>query len=107
MTASVKATPGPVSRSAQHPPVTPTPHDPSTPVKPKTGPDTVYLRFDDGPSASTPAILEILTRQQATATFVELGIRRAALPHVAVAAVSRIISTLQGRGFRIRRLPGC
>jgi peptidoglycan/xylan/chitin deacetylase (PgdA/CDA1 family) len=40
----------------------------------------VYLTFDDGPSAYTPAILNILRATHSTATFFELGFRQAEHP---------------------------
>jgi peptidoglycan-N-acetylglucosamine deacetylase len=40
----------------------------------------VYLTFDDGPSAYTPAILNILRATHSTATFFELGFRQAEYP---------------------------
>jgi peptidoglycan/xylan/chitin deacetylase (PgdA/CDA1 family) len=40
----------------------------------------VYLTFDDGPSAYTPAILNILRATHSTATFFELGFRQAERP---------------------------
>ncbi len=37
---------------------------------PATDPPTVYLTFDDGPNpAATPALLDVLAREKATATF--------------------------------------
>lgn len=36
-------------------------------------PKTVYLTFDDGPSAVTPKVLEILNRERVKATFFVLG----------------------------------
>jgi len=39
-------------------------------VKPSGGPPTVYLTFDDGPNpTATPALLDVLAREQARATF--------------------------------------
>lgn len=36
----------------------------------ETGPPTIYLTFDDGPNpTATPQLLDVLARQQATATF--------------------------------------
>jgi peptidoglycan-N-acetylglucosamine deacetylase len=43
----------------------------------------VYLTFDDGPSAYTPAILQILRASHSTATFFELGFRQAQYPGAA------------------------
>lgn len=43
----------------------------------------MYLTFDDGPSAYTPAILQILRSTRSTATFFELGIRQAQYPGAA------------------------
>src|SRR5262245_47927611 len=44
------------------------------------------LTFDDGPSESTPEILEILARHNASATFFQCGINVQRLPRVAKAA---------------------
>ncbi|HEY7474891.1 MAG TPA: polysaccharide deacetylase family protein [Vicinamibacterales bacterium] len=39
-------------------------------VKPGGGPPTVYLTYDDGPNpAATPALLDVLARERARATF--------------------------------------
>lgn len=42
-------------------------------TKQKTEQKTVYLTFDDGPSNITPAVLEILRKQNVKATFFVLG----------------------------------
>jgi peptidoglycan/xylan/chitin deacetylase (PgdA/CDA1 family) len=44
---------------------------------------TVYLTFDDGPSIYTPQILQILAATHSSATFFQLGSRRALLPAIA------------------------
>src|SRR5215469_11129473 len=43
----------------------------------------VALTFDDGPSESTPRILEILERHQVPATFFQIGANVERLPAVA------------------------
>ena len=43
----------------------------------------VALTFDDGPSESTPELLEMLDRFAARATFFQCGVNAARLPHVA------------------------
>jgi peptidoglycan/xylan/chitin deacetylase (PgdA/CDA1 family) len=43
----------------------------------------VALTFDDGPSEATPAILEILERHRAPATFVQCGMNVRRLPEIA------------------------
>jgi peptidoglycan/xylan/chitin deacetylase (PgdA/CDA1 family) len=50
---------------------------------PRTSGGTVYLTFDDGPSVYTPLILKVLTQTHSTATFFQLGSRRALLPAIA------------------------
>lgn len=50
------------------------------------GPGTrksIALTFDDGPSESTPDLLEYLEREGVTATFFECGMHVKRLPHVA------------------------
>jgi peptidoglycan-N-acetylglucosamine deacetylase len=47
---------------------------------------SIALTFDDGPSESTEAVLEILARYQAPATFFVCGANIARLPSVATAA---------------------
>ncbi|NGM85530.1 polysaccharide deacetylase family protein [Paenibacillus sp. 7124] len=42
-------------------------------VRTSARPKTVYLTFDDGPSAVTPKVLEILNRERVKATFFVLG----------------------------------
>jgi peptidoglycan-N-acetylglucosamine deacetylase len=44
---------------------------------------TIALTFDDGPSESTPALLEILDRYRAPATFFQIGANVRRLPQVA------------------------
>lgn len=54
---------------------------PSTLAKPRRG--VVYLTFDDGPRPdATPAILAILARNQAKATFFVMGVRAAKYPAI-------------------------
>lgn len=49
----------------------------------------VGLSFDDGPStATTPALIELLSRHDATATFFLTGERAAATPHLVAALVA-------------------
>jgi peptidoglycan/xylan/chitin deacetylase (PgdA/CDA1 family) len=43
----------------------------------------IALTFDDGPSESTPALLELLARHRATATFFQCGANVRRLPQVA------------------------
>jgi len=52
--------PAPSSGGAQQPP-------------PASGEQVVYLTFDDGPSAWTPQILDVLGRYNAKATFYQIG----------------------------------
>ena len=53
----------------------------STRAKPRRG--VVYLTFDDGPRPdATPAILAILARNQAKATFFVMGVRAAKYPAI-------------------------
>lgn len=53
----------------------------------------IALTFDDGPSESTPALLELLARHNARATFFVCGQNAARLPHVlrAIAAAGHEI----------------
>src|SRR5215469_4233965 len=44
------------------------------------------LTFDDGPSESTPALLELLARDNVPATFFQCGANIDRLPHIARAA---------------------
>jgi peptidoglycan-N-acetylglucosamine deacetylase len=44
---------------------------------------TIALTFDDGPSESTPELLEILARHRAPATFFQIGANVRRLPQVA------------------------
>lgn len=48
-----------------------------------TGPPRVALTFDDGPSESTPAVLETLARHGARATFFQVGSNARRLPEIA------------------------
>ncbi|WP_127610008.1 MULTISPECIES: polysaccharide deacetylase [Paenibacillus] len=48
---------------------------------------TVYLTFDDGPSAFTPQVLDVLKEEEVRATFFVLGEQAEARPHV----VKRIV----------------
>jgi peptidoglycan-N-acetylglucosamine deacetylase len=75
----------------------------------------IALTFDDGPSESTPALLEILARYGAPATFFEIGANVRRLPNVAreVAAAGHDIGNhthshpllaLQSPGFIHREL---
>jgi peptidoglycan/xylan/chitin deacetylase (PgdA/CDA1 family) len=75
----------------------------------------IALTFDDGPSESTPALLEILARYHAPATFFECGFHVRRLPSVAreVAAAGHEIGNhtdshpllaLQSPGFIYREL---
>lgn len=50
----------------------PPPPVPTRPVPPPSGP-VVHLTFDDGPAAATPAMLDLLRRHGARATFFVLG----------------------------------
>jgi peptidoglycan/xylan/chitin deacetylase (PgdA/CDA1 family) len=62
-----------VVSSTQQPAATPS-TTPSTPTHPVAGSKVVYFTFDDGPDpAWTPQILDILARNDAKATFFELG----------------------------------
>lgn len=49
---------------------------------------SVALTFDDGPSESTPALLDTLARHQARATFFMCGANVLRLPHLAQRAVA-------------------
>jgi peptidoglycan-N-acetylglucosamine deacetylase len=48
----------------------------------------VALTFDDGPSESTPALLELLARHGARATFFQVGVHVRRLPDVARAVLA-------------------
>ncbi|SPE33020.1 Polysaccharide deacetylase [Candidatus Sulfopaludibacter sp. SbA3] len=48
-----------------------------------TGRRAIALTFDDGPSESTPAILEILARHNVPATFFQIGVNVERLPAIA------------------------
>jgi peptidoglycan-N-acetylglucosamine deacetylase len=82
---SPKRPTAPLSRAAQPQPrlkkreqaTFPPPYRPSQDAKQR---GIVYLTFDDGPSAYTPAILNILRATHSTATFFELGFRQAEHP---------------------------
>src|SRR5258706_8172377 len=49
----------------------------------RTGPPRVALTFDDGPSESTPAVLEALARHGVNATFFQVGANARRLPDIA------------------------
>ncbi|WNS41636.1 polysaccharide deacetylase family protein [Paenibacillus sp. MMS20-IR301] len=49
---------------------------------PSPGQKTVYLTFDDGPSAVTPEVLKILKQQDVKATFFVLGDQAASRPEL-------------------------
>ena len=49
----------------------------------------VWLTIDDGPSDDTPAVLDLLDRHAARATFFLVGARAAARPHLVRAIVQR------------------
>lgn len=82
---SPKRPTAPPSRAAQRQPrlkkreqaTFPPPYRPNQHAKQR---GIVYLTFDDGPSAYTPAILNILRATHSTATFFELGFRQAEHP---------------------------
>lgn len=67
-----------IARDGFHPTATPTP----TPTPTPEGP-VIYLTFDDGPTGAwTPAILEVLARYGARATFFQLGTNVDAFPGI-------------------------
>ena len=67
-------------------PAAPAPPAPAAPVSP----GVLHLTFDDGPDpAWTPALLDILGRHQARATFFELGAKAAEHPDLVAAVRSR------------------
>src|ERR1035438_6600253 len=45
--------------------------------------NVIALTFDDGPSESTPHVLELLDKYQAHATFFQIGANVERLPHIA------------------------
>src|SRR5580700_7323384 len=47
------------------------------------------LTFDDGPSESTPALLEMLTAHHVSATFFQCGVNVGRLPEIAREVVRR------------------
>ena len=47
------------------------------------GRNVIALTFDDGPSESTPHVLELLDKYQAHATFFQIGANVERLPHIA------------------------
>lgn len=47
------------------------------------GPPRVALTFDDGPSESTPAVLQVLAKHRAQATFFQVGSNARRLPEIA------------------------
>lgn len=61
---------------------------------PQTGP-TVYMTFDDGPSATTPQLLDILAKYKVKATFFMLGPKMNTYP----AQVKRIAKEGHGLGL--------
>ena len=50
----------------------------------------IYLTFDDGPSESTPALLDVLARHKARATFFVCGANVLRLPHLAQRAAAEV-----------------
>ena len=71
---------------------------------------SIALTFDDGPSESTPEILEILDRRQARATFFQCGLNARRLPEISRAVVAagheignhsytHLLLSLHGRGI--------
>ena len=78
-------------------------------VRGKTGNGRVALTFDDGPSESTPAVLDALARHRARATFFFCGANALRLPEVArrVAAEGHEIGNhTQNHPRLFLRLPG-
>jgi peptidoglycan/xylan/chitin deacetylase (PgdA/CDA1 family) len=51
--------------------------------KGKSGTRSIALTFDDGPSESTPELLDFLARERVTATFFQCGMNVARLPQIA------------------------
>ncbi len=73
------------------------------------GPLQVALTFDDGPSESTPAVLEVLARHRAHATFFQVGSNARRLPEIArqVAAEGHEIGNhTESHPAFYRRTPG-
>ena len=68
---------------------------------------SIALTFDDGPSESTPDLLEYLEREGVIATFFQCGMHVKRLPHVAgqVAAAGHEleITPIRIRGCRLNR----
>ena len=65
-------TPAPSTHTAQTAPTgAPATPAPTIPIAPEGG--VIHLTFDDGPGPQTAAILNILQREQVTATFFMLG----------------------------------
>ena len=59
-------------------------------IRQTASPDTIAITFDDGPSpATTPKILELLDRFEATATFFLSGTRVATYPELVEAIVAK------------------
>jgi len=54
----------------------------------KTGTKTIALTFDDGPSAATPRILEILAQYRVPATFFQCGVNILRAPELTLATHS-------------------
>lgn len=69
----------------------------STTTKKKDG-GTVYLTFDDGPSAYTPQVLKILSDTGSTATFFQLGAHTKGQGHV-IAAIKAQGSNIGNHTF--------
>lgn len=65
--------PAQVSRQATRGPSLQLTRPPAPPAGGTTGDRVVYLTFDDGPSAYTPAVLDLLRRYDARATFFVIG----------------------------------
>ena len=51
--------------------------------KGKRGMRSIALTFDDGPSESTPQLLDFLARERVAATFFQCGVNVARLPQIA------------------------
>lgn len=62
-----------------------------------------YLTLDDGPSRHTPAVLKVLRKQGATATFFQLGSERRRYPRAA-AAIRRQGSNIGNHTYGHRKL---
>lgn len=78
--------PRPSTKPSSPPNAAPAPtRKPATPPKSTGHRRTVYLTFDDGPSAYTPQILQILQNTGSTATFFQLGVNTPGQAHIAAA----------------------